>query len=61
MKFIKELNQADDAQPPISKSVPMIPRDKALPDDSNHLADLGGGQDDEKGGSNIHLSTIVAG
>jgi excisionase family DNA binding protein len=40
MKFTKELNPAEDAQPPISKPVPMIPRDKALPDDSDHLADL---------------------
>jgi len=40
MKFIKELNQADDAQPPISKPVPMVPKDTALPDDSVHLADL---------------------
>jgi excisionase family DNA binding protein len=40
MKFTKDINQADDAQPPISKPVPMVPRDKALPDDSDHLADL---------------------
>ena len=40
MKFIKQLNQADDAQPPISKPVPMSPRNMALPDDSDHLADL---------------------
>ena len=26
MKFIKQLNQADDAQPPISKPVPMVPK-----------------------------------
>jgi excisionase family DNA binding protein len=43
MKFFKELNQADnDAQPTPNKPVPMRPRDKALPDDSNHLADLSG-------------------
>ena len=39
MKFIKQLNQADDAQPPISKPVPMIAKSR-LPDDSDHLADL---------------------
>jgi excisionase family DNA binding protein len=42
MKFTKDINQADDAQPPISKPVPMVPRDQALPDDSDHLADLSG-------------------
>lgn len=39
MKFIKQLNPADDAQPPISKPVPMIAKSR-LPDDSDHLADL---------------------
>jgi excisionase family DNA binding protein len=43
MKFIKQLNQADnDAQPPIDKPVPMRPKDLALPDDSNSLTDLCG-------------------
>jgi excisionase family DNA binding protein len=42
MKFIKQLNQADDALPPISKPVPMRPNDLALPDDSNTLTDLSG-------------------
>ena len=39
MKFIKQLNQADDALPPISKPVPIIAKSR-LPDDSDHLADL---------------------
>jgi hypothetical protein len=39
MKFTEQLNQADDAQPPISKPVPMIAKNR-LPDDSDHLADL---------------------
>jgi len=39
MKFTKEHHQADDAQPPISKPVPMIAKSR-LPDDSDHLADL---------------------
>ena len=39
MKFTEQLNQADDAQPPISKPVPMIAKSR-LPDDSDHLADL---------------------
>ncbi|HXP85661.1 MAG TPA: helix-turn-helix domain-containing protein [Bryobacteraceae bacterium] len=39
MKFTKQLNPADDAQPPISKPVPMKPT-SPLPDDSDHLADL---------------------
>ena len=42
MKFIKQLNKADDAQPPISKPVPMRPKDKMLPDDSEQLTDLVG-------------------
>jgi len=40
MKFIKQLNQADDAQPPISKPVPMRPKNLALPDDHDQLTDL---------------------
>ena len=39
MKFSKQLNPADDAQPPISKPVPMIAKSR-LSDDSDHLADL---------------------
>jgi len=39
MKFVKELNPADDTQPPVSKPVPMIAKSR-LPDDSDHLADL---------------------
>jgi excisionase family DNA binding protein len=42
MKFIKQLNQADDAQPPISKPVPMRPKVSIMPDDSDSLVDLGG-------------------
>ena len=43
MKFFKELNPVEnDSQPPLTKPVPMRPRDKALPDDSNQLADLSG-------------------
>jgi excisionase family DNA binding protein len=41
MKFTKQLNLADDAQPPISKPVPIVPKTR-LPDDSDHLADLHG-------------------
>jgi excisionase family DNA binding protein len=41
MRFVQKLNPSEsDAQPPSSKPVPMVPRDKALPDDSDHLADL---------------------
>jgi excisionase family DNA binding protein len=39
MKFTKQLNPADDTQPPISQPVPMIAKSR-LPDDSDHLADL---------------------
>jgi len=39
MKFTKQIPLADDAQPPISKPVPMIAKSR-LPDDSDHLADL---------------------
>jgi excisionase family DNA binding protein len=39
MKFTKQLSQADESQPPISKPVPMVPK-TSLPDDSDHLADL---------------------
>jgi excisionase family DNA binding protein len=39
MKFVKELNPADDAQPPVTKPVPMITKSR-LPDDGDHLADL---------------------
>jgi excisionase family DNA binding protein len=43
MKFIKNLNRVEsDSQPPVSKPVPIRPPGKALPDDSNQLADLGG-------------------
>ena len=42
MKFTKRLNQADDIQPPANKPVPMRPKDAALPDDSDQLADLSG-------------------
>ena len=42
MKFIKQLNRADDAQPPISKPVPMRPKNLALPDDRDLLTDLTG-------------------
>jgi len=41
MRFSQQLNPANgDAQPPVSKPVPMRPRDAALPDDSHQLADL---------------------
>ena len=40
MKFIKQLNRADDALPPISKPVPMRPKTLALPDDREQLTDL---------------------
>ena len=40
MKFIKQLEQPSDAQPPISKPVPMVPKIKAMPDDGDHLANL---------------------
>ena len=39
MKFTKQLNPADDAQPPISKPVPIVPKTR-LPDDSDALANL---------------------
>jgi excisionase family DNA binding protein len=41
MKFSKQLNPTEaDTQPPVNKPVPMRPRDKALSDDGNQLADL---------------------
>jgi excisionase family DNA binding protein len=43
MKVFKNLNPVEsDSQPPVNKPVPMRSKDKALPDDSNHLADLCG-------------------
>ena len=41
MKFIRELNKRnDDALPPISKPVPMRPKDERKHDDSEQLTDL---------------------
>lgn len=40
MKFTKQLNQADDSQPPVSKPVPMRPKKLVLPDDSELLTDM---------------------
>lgn len=40
MKFTKEINRLDDAQPPITKPVPMRPKALALPDDRDQLTDL---------------------
>ncbi len=39
MKFTKQLNPADDTQPPISKPVPIVPKTR-LPDDCDSLANL---------------------
>ena len=41
MRFSKDLSPVvSDTQPPPNKPVPMRPKDAALPDDSDHLADL---------------------
>jgi excisionase family DNA binding protein len=40
MKFIKQLNRAEDAQPPVGKPIPMRPKTLALPDDREQLTDL---------------------
>lgn len=40
MKFIKQLNRAEDAQPHVSKPVPMRAKTLALPDDRDQLTDL---------------------
>ncbi len=43
MKFIRQLNKADnDAQPPVNKPVPMRPKVAIVPDDANNLVDLSG-------------------
>ncbi|HEY7338929.1 MAG TPA: helix-turn-helix domain-containing protein [Bryobacteraceae bacterium] len=42
MKFFKPVNQLDDSRPPITKPVPMRPKQSVTLDESEQLTDLKG-------------------